>query len=75
MLNTIVYAEKHVATHAEVSSSVLLSSPELSDTKVYAPSIRARLGTTAHFCKVVVLKFSEVQLPQGGHRGFRCLNI
>ena len=28
----------------------------LRDTKVYEPSIRARLGTTAHFCRVVVLK-------------------
>jgi len=24
----------------------------LSDTRVYEPQIRARLGTTAHFCKV-----------------------
>jgi len=38
------------------SSSLLLSSLELSDTKVYAPQIRARLGTAAHFCEVVVLK-------------------
>ena len=29
---------------------------KLSDTKVYEPPIRARLGTTAHFCGVVVLK-------------------
>jgi len=29
---------------------------KLSDTSVYAPQIRARLGTTAHFCRVVVLK-------------------
>ena len=35
-------------------SSLLLSSLELSDTKVYEPYIRARLGTTAHFCEVVV---------------------
>ena len=26
----------------------------LSETRVYEPQIRARLGTTAHFCKVVV---------------------
>ena len=31
---------------------------KLSDTKVYEPQIRARLGTTAHFCRVVVLKLS-----------------
>jgi len=35
------------------SSSLLLSSLELSDAKVYEPSIRARLGTAAHFCEVV----------------------
>ena len=28
---------------------------KLSDTRVYEPQIRARLGTTAHFCKVVIL--------------------
>jgi len=27
---------------------------KLCDTRVYAPQIRARLGTTSHFCKVVV---------------------
>ena len=32
------------------------SSLELSDANVYGSSIRALLGTTAHFCKVVVLK-------------------
>ena len=29
---------------------------KLSDTRVYEPQIRARLRTTAHFCKVAVLK-------------------
>ena len=29
----------------------------LSDTRVYEPQIRARLGTTAHFGKVVVLEW------------------
>ena len=29
---------------------------KLSDTRVYEPQIRARLGTTAHLCEVVVLK-------------------
>ena len=28
---------------------------KLSDAKVYEPSIRARLGTAAHLCEVVVL--------------------
>ena len=32
------------------SSSVLLSSLGLSDTKVYAPEIRALLGTASHVC-------------------------
>jgi len=36
--------------------SLLLSSLELSDKKVHEPCIRARLGTAAHFCEVVVLK-------------------
>ena len=34
---------------------LILSSLELSDTKVYERFIRTRLGTTLHFCKVVVL--------------------
>jgi len=28
--------------------------------KVYEPQIRARIGTAAHFCEVVVLKFTPV---------------
>ena len=32
----------------------------LSDTGVYEPQIRARLGTTTHFCEVVVLKLRAV---------------
>jgi len=31
---------------------------KLSDTRVYEPHIRARLGTTAHFCRVVILKLN-----------------
>ena len=34
------------------SSFVLLSSLELSDTKIYAPQIRAFLGNAAHLCQV-----------------------
>jgi len=41
------------------SSSVLLSSLELRDTKVYEPYIRARLGTAAHLCELVVLKLNS----------------
>jgi len=42
---------------------LLLSSPELSDAKVYEPSIRACLGTTAHFCEVVVPRLSLRSRP------------
>ena len=38
------------------SSSLLLSSLELSDTTIYERLIRALLGTASHFCLVVVLK-------------------
>jgi len=48
---------RQVRAHGEhaglSSSSLLLSSLELSDTKVYEPSIRALLGTASHFCEVV----------------------
>ena len=41
--------------HSSSSSSLLLVhrslSLKLSDTRVYEPQIRARLGTTAHFCQ------------------------
>ena len=55
------------------SSSSLLSSPEMSDAKVYAPSIRARLGTTAHFCEVAVLKLRTV--PIGTAFNLRILRV
>ena len=32
---------------------------KLSDARICDPQIRTRLGTSAHFCKVVVLKFSH----------------
>ena len=37
---------------------------ELSDTKVFAPSIRALFGATSHFCEVVVLTLRSER-----HRG------
>ena len=40
-------------------SSLLLSSLELSDTKVYEPCIRARLGTAAQFTIVARLSCSS----------------
>jgi len=45
----------------QVSSFLLLSSLELSDTQVYEPYIRALLGTDSHFCEVVVLKLCFVR--------------
>ena len=42
------------------SSSLFLSSPELSDTKIYEPQIRALLETASHFCEAVVLKLGAV---------------
>ena len=50
---------KRVLNHSggrSSSSSSLLSSLELSDTKEYEPEIRALLGTASQFCEVVVLK-------------------
>jgi len=38
-----------LAAENKVPSSLLLSSLELSDTKVYEPQIRALLGTASHF--------------------------
>ena len=57
-------------------SFFVLSSPELSDTKVDEPQKRALLGTAAHFYKVVVLKLrivpigtalSGLGVPDTGH--------
>ena len=45
------------------SSSLSLSSLELSDTQVYEPHIRALLGTDLHFCEVVVLQ--QTRTPPG----------
>ena len=44
------------------SSSLLLSSLELIDTKVYEPQIRALLGTASHSCEAVVLKLRTVPI-------------
>ena len=41
---------------------LLLSSLELSNTKVYEPQIRALLGTASHFCQVGVLKLRTVPI-------------
>ena len=48
-----------VARNPKTSSSLLLSSPELSDTKVYESQIRALLRTASHFCEGVVLTSSS----------------
>ena len=49
---------------ASSSSSVLLSSLELSHIKVYELSKRALLGTAAHFCEEVVLKLRTACVVQ-----------
>ena len=46
-------------TQAVASSSLLLSSLELSDITVCEPDIQACLGTAAHFCEVVGLIYFE----------------
>ena len=46
--------QKKLSEEKEVFfSSLLLSSLELSDTKVYEPYIQALLGTAARFCQAV----------------------
>jgi len=52
-------------------SSLLLSSLELSDTQVYEPYIRALLGTTSHFCEVVVLE----SMRRGAASGARAVRL
>ena len=47
--------------HIPWSTSLLLSSLELSDTAIHAPYIRALLGTAPHFCSAVFLKTGEHQ--------------
>jgi len=56
------------------SSSLLLSSLELSDTKVYEPYIRARPGTAAHFCEGVVLKLKPQPSPGRALRRYHHLH-
>jgi len=55
------------------SSSVLLSSLQLSDTQVYEPQIQALLGTASHFCEVFVLKLRTV--PIGTAPSLRILRV
>ena len=47
--------------------------PRVRDTKVYAPQIRALLGTASHFCEVVVLKLRT--LPIGTALSLRTLRL
>ena len=49
--------------------------PNLSDTQVYEFSIQARLGTTAHFCEVVVQKWRIGFTRRGGLSSFTPTNI
>jgi hypothetical protein len=50
------------------NSSLSLSSLESSDTKVYAPYIRARLGTAAHLSQVCALKLGDHRIVEGRGR-------
>ena len=52
--------------------SLLISSLELSDTKVYQPEIRALLETNSHFCEVIVFELRTLPrcYPHGGLRRF-----
>ena len=45
------------------------SSLKLSDARVYEPEIRARLGTTAHFCKGIPPPFAGAAGLEGGMLG------
>ena len=55
-----IAAAPHAPCHKPTIQSILLlllhllSSPELSDTKVYELAIRALIRTASHFCEVVV---------------------
>jgi len=60
----VPWSRQRVHVVSSSSSSLLLASLELSDPKVYEPEIRARLGTAAHFCKVVACCL-EVQNSHG----------
>ena len=44
------------------SSSLLLSRLKLGETQIYAPQIRALLGTASHFYEVVVLELRTVPI-------------
>ena len=57
--------------HDSSSAALLLPGLELSHTKVYAPQIRGLLGTSSHFCEVVVLELRS--LPIGTALSFRNL--
>ena len=55
------------SSRGSLFSSLLLSILELSDTQLYEPWIRALLGTTSRFCKVVVLKLRAVPICTAFH--------
>jgi len=55
--------------HSTFFFALILSSLELSGTKVFEPYIRALLGTASHFCEVVILK------PQASTQGGRAASF
>ena len=48
-------------------------SPELSDTGVYEPQVRARLVTAAHFCEVLVFKLTPERQAGSSDHSRGCL--
>ena len=48
------------ASSSSSAPSQVLEGPKWNDARVYEPQTRARLGTTAHFCKVFVLQLRAV---------------
>jgi len=66
VLGRVCSGLSQLAQHAQVFFLTPVTGPrrssslKLSDTRVYEPQIRARLGTTTHFCEAVVLKLRAV---------------
>ena len=62
-------ARVHCRTGYFFSSSLLLSSLELNETKFHEPYIRARLGTAAHLCIIVLRQQATVSTSISVNRG------
>ena len=51
--------------HKKILAFLLGTASDLSDTIVYEPSVRTRLGTSAHLCEVVVIRLSPLPGEEG----------